>query len=69
MGSTLLRWGIEQAVKRQVGVFLEATMDGYSLYRKFGWQDLEEVSIEFSKWGGEGSQKFVMMRLDAPLLN
>ena len=44
-------------------------MDGYSLYRKFGWQDLEEVSIEFSKWGGEGSQKFVMMRLDAPLLN
>ncbi|PLN86354.1 acyl-CoA N-acyltransferase [Aspergillus taichungensis] len=69
VGSTLLRWGIEQAVKRQVGVFLEATMDGYSLYRKFGWQDLEEVNIEFSRWGGEGTQKFVLMRLDAPLLN
>ena len=46
--SMLLRWGMEQAAERGVGIFLEATMDGYQLYRKCGWKDVYELTMNYS---------------------
>lgn len=62
VASSMIRWGIEQATVRQAGIFLEATMDGYALYRKYGWEDVYELIMEYEPWGGKGSQKFMLMR-------
>lgn len=62
VASALLRWGMEQAAERRVGIFLEATMDGYALYRKYGWEDVYEVTMEYEPLGGRGSQRLMLMR-------
>ncbi|PYI03678.1 acyl-CoA N-acyltransferase [Aspergillus sclerotiicarbonarius CBS 121057] len=63
VGTALLQWGIEQADKRNARVYLEATTDGYALYQKYGWRDLEVMELDFTAFGGVGSQKwFAMMR-------
>ena len=60
--SVLLRWRMEQAAERGVGIFLEATMDGYQLYRKRGWKDVYELTMNYDTWGGKGAQTLVLMR-------
>ncbi|OOF98058.1 hypothetical protein ASPCADRAFT_205328 [Aspergillus carbonarius ITEM 5010] len=63
VGTALLKWGMEQADKRNARVYLEATTDGYALYRKFGWEELEVMEMDFTEFGGVGAQKwFAMMR-------
>lgn len=62
VASALLRWGMEQAAERRVGIFLEATMDGYALYCKYGWEDVCEIIMEYEPLGGRGSQRFMLMR-------
>ena len=49
-----MRWGIEQADKDGVPIYVEATPQGASLYGKLGFEIVEE--IDFSMWirgGGE----------------
>ncbi|PWY85894.1 acyl-CoA N-acyltransferase [Aspergillus heteromorphus CBS 117.55] len=59
VGTALLRWGLERADARNARVYLEATTDGYSLYRKFGWEDLEEMRMDFTELGGRGAQSCI----------
>lgn len=62
VASAIVKWGIEQAEERRTGIFLEATLDGYALYRKYGWEDVYELIVEYEPLGGEGSQRFMLMR-------
>lgn len=62
MASALLQWGMEQAAERRVGIFLEATMDGYPLYRKRGWENVYELVMDYEALGGRGNQRFMLMR-------
>ena len=64
--SVLLRWRMEQAAERGVGIFLEATMDGYQLYRKRGWKDVHELTMNYDTCGGKGAQTLMLMRKAAP---
>ncbi|KAE8371248.1 acyl-CoA N-acyltransferase [Aspergillus bertholletiae] len=44
IGSKLLRWGIQQADARNARIYLEATIEGYPLYHKYGWyEDIPEA--------------------------
>ncbi|PYH88651.1 acyl-CoA N-acyltransferase [Aspergillus ellipticus CBS 707.79] len=62
VGTALLRWGLERVDAANARVYLEATDDGYALYRKFGWEDLEKMRMDFGALGGQGEQTWVAMR-------
>lgn len=63
LGTTLLKQGIELADAERKGIYLEATEMGHPLYAKFGWRDIDLVSIDFTKWGEERPGiNFVMRR-------
>lgn len=64
IGTRLLRWGLDKANTVQRRVYLEATPEGYPLYIKYGWRAVEEVTIDFTEYGGEGLQTFVIMIRD-----
>ena len=50
-GGMLVRWGVEEARRRGVPAYLESSEAGHSLYRKYGFRDLELQSLDFSRWG------------------
>ncbi|KAJ5902340.1 GNAT family acetyltransferase [Penicillium taxi] len=61
IGSALLKWGIEKADASNARIYLEATMEGVPAYLKHGWKIVEEIQLDYTECGGEGSQKFALM--------
>ncbi|KGO77241.1 Acyl-CoA N-acyltransferase [Penicillium italicum] len=61
IGSAFLRWGIEKADASNARIYLEATMEGAPAYLKYGWKVVEEIQLDYTERGGEGSQKFALM--------
>ncbi|EOD45784.1 putative gnat family protein [Neofusicoccum parvum UCRNP2] len=60
IGAALVRWGIEQAEKDCVPAYLEATPHGAFLYKKLGFEPVDEVDM--SKWLPDGEEyKFLCM--------
>lgn len=44
-------------------IYLEATAAGHPLYCKFGWEDIDLVALDLTKWSGEGlAYNWIMMR-------
>ncbi|RAL09784.1 GNAT family N-acetyltransferase [Aspergillus homomorphus CBS 101889] len=64
VASGLLRWGLERADAVNARVYLEATEEGYPIYRKYGWRDLGEFRMDFEEFGGWGVQRWVFMMRD-----
>ena len=64
IGAMCMRWGLEKADALKAKVYIESTMDGYALYSSLGWKPLEEVTMDYTQLGGEGSQTFVLMMRD-----
>lgn len=67
IGSVVLKWGTEKADAHQVRLYLEATLDGFRLYEKFGWKPVEQMFINFEEFGLEGGETFWIMIRD-PIL-
>ncbi|KAJ5319756.1 hypothetical protein PENANT_c026G03535 [Penicillium antarcticum] len=63
-GSAILKWGIEKANASKSRIFLEATPEGVPLYLKYGWKQLEEVTMDFEPFGCDGSESFYLMMRD-----
>ncbi|KAJ5206897.1 GNAT family acetyltransferase [Penicillium cf. griseofulvum] len=61
IGSAFLKWGIEKADASNARIYLEATMEGVPAYLKHGWKIVEEIQLDYTERGGEGSQKFALM--------
>ncbi|KAF7174475.1 hypothetical protein CNMCM5623_007358 [Aspergillus felis] len=61
VGKALLDWGVRMADERNVQIYLEATPEGYPLYSKCGWRDMEDLVLDYSLYGGEGKGTFVVM--------
>ncbi|GFF26533.1 hypothetical protein IFM61606_05328 [Aspergillus udagawae] len=61
VGKALLDWGMRMADERHVRIYLEATPEGYPLYRKSGWRDVEDLVMDYSLYGGEGDATYVVM--------
>ncbi|KAL3465024.1 acyl-CoA N-acyltransferase [Aspergillus heterothallicus] len=64
IGKALLHWGMERADKQQRRIYLEATTPGFPLYAKMGWRSLDKAEIDYTRWGGEGSQVLTLMVRD-----
>lgn len=44
-------------------IYLEATTAGHPLYEKFGFRDVDLITIDLKKWGGDRTEyNWVMMR-------
>ncbi|GIK03390.1 hypothetical protein Aspvir_007459 [Aspergillus viridinutans] len=61
VGKALLDWGMRIADERNVRIYLEATPEGYPLYSKCGWRDVEDLVMDYSLYGGEGDATYVVM--------
>jgi GNAT superfamily N-acetyltransferase len=61
--SLLLRWGIERAADDKLPIFLYAEPQGYALYKRHGFFDIEgqTIRIPLKDYGGEGDWIIVPM--------
>lgn len=50
-GSSLLGWGVERADKHGVVMALESTPAGLSLYRRFGFEEVEIIKADMRQFG------------------
>jgi hypothetical protein len=49
-------------------VYVESTVTGYPLYAKFGFKDIDLLSLDLSKWGGaKPGVNTIMLRQPQPL--
>ena len=65
-GTQLVKWGAAVADQHGLPSYLEASPAGYQLYRKFGFEDLENIDMDLTRWGVEGTHRFVCMIRPAP---
>jgi GNAT superfamily N-acetyltransferase len=59
-GSMLVRWGCEKADEAGVEAYLEASPMGAPMYARHGFQAVEEVELDLTKWGGDVTLRFVV---------
>lgn len=63
IGSALLEFGLTEAKKKGLTQFwLESSPQGYKLYQKFGFKDVDNICIDLTKYGGIGKSNIVCMR-------
>lgn len=63
IGSALIIKGLEEGIKLELTEFwLEASPDGYRLYEKFGFRDVEAIPADLSKYGGVGMAQLMAMK-------
>ncbi|KAI7972676.1 hypothetical protein EIK77_009139 [Talaromyces pinophilus] len=63
IGSKMLDRGLEDA--KNLGLteaWLEASDAGYPLYKKYGWKDVEVMTVDFAKYGAVGSKSVTIMK-------
>jgi hypothetical protein len=61
--SLLLQWGVERAAHDKLPIFLCAEPQGYALYKRHGFVDIEgqTIRIPLKDYGGEGDWIIVPM--------
>jgi hypothetical protein len=58
---TLLRWGISEADRTQLPIYLESSNMARSLYGKCGFRVLECFAMDLGKFGGAGIETVTIM--------
>lgn len=53
IGSALLREGLQEADRRGLPAFIEASPAGLGLYKKFGWEEKVKTTVNLKDYGGE----------------
>ncbi|EEP82536.1 predicted protein [Uncinocarpus reesii 1704] len=61
IGRQFLKWGMDKADELGARIYLESTPAGYPVYLKYGWDLVEECVIDYTRFGGAGSQTFLLM--------
>ncbi|KAK7923962.1 acyl-CoA N-acyltransferase [Apiospora marii] len=56
-GTMLIQWALEQAQELSLPAYLEASVDGHSLYLKNGFEDIELLETDLSQWGAKDMHK------------
>ncbi|KAE8396029.1 acyl-CoA N-acyltransferase [Aspergillus alliaceus] len=55
IGTKLMERGLEKAATHNLPIWLESSEDGYALYKKLGFKDLNDtIIIDFAKYGESG---------------
>lgn len=58
----LMKWGIEKLEEMQVPGFIVSTDQGYGLYLKHGFKEIERWEVDMSRWPpAEGMYKNVFL--------
>ena len=57
----LVEWGTNVADEAGLFCYLEGSPAGYSLYKKCGFEDVEYLDTNLTKWGGEIAYRHVCM--------
>ncbi|KAK5103112.1 hypothetical protein LTS08_003915 [Lithohypha guttulata] len=47
----LVKWGVEEAKRYNLPLYVESSEAGHELYKKYGFKDLELHEIDMSRWG------------------
>ena len=61
VGRRLCQEGLRIADGEKLPAWLEASALGRKLYKKLGFEDVQELSIDLSKYGGEGIDHHLCM--------
>ncbi|KAL4930439.1 GNAT family N-acetyltransferase [Aspergillus undulatus] len=61
VASALLQWGIDEADRLNLMVYLEATEAGKPLYKRFGFDTVHEMDFDAAEYGGIGKQRYTFM--------
>ena len=64
IGSMLVQWGVDKSNESGIPAYLESTEIGSPLYMKFGFKEVDRLTLAMSKWaefGGQGSYSYVYM--------
>lgn len=60
-GAMLVQWGADVADDAGLCCYLEASAAGYHLYRKKGFEDVDLIVLDLSRYGGRGHSRHVCM--------
>jgi hypothetical protein len=50
----LVQWGTDIADEAHIPCYVEGTAAGYKLYRKKGFEDVDAIDMDLSRYGGKG---------------
>ena len=64
LGSMLLKHGLALADAEGKKTYIEASETGHPLYLKFGWKDIDLLSIDAAKWGVKQAPCYRIMTRD-----
>ena len=54
-GGMLIKWGVEQADRDGLECYIEASPDGLELYKRYGWEEVEDYDVEYE--GEDGGKR------------
>lgn len=63
VGRRMLEWGVEVADGEGVECWLDASKAGLGLYKRLGWREVGETSIELEEWGGEKGERETVVQM------
>lgn len=66
LATMLLRHGTDMADAEGRKTYIEATAKGHPVYLKLGFKDIDVVTVDLSKWGGELGINRTMIREPQP---
>lgn len=46
-----MRWGVEEAKRYNLPLYVESSEAGHELYKKYGFEDLQLHEIDMDRWG------------------
>ncbi|KAL3421584.1 hypothetical protein PVAG01_08030 [Phlyctema vagabunda] len=61
VGSKLLARGLELADRNNSKTFIQASPTGLSLYLRHGWEEVDEIVLDFSSYGGPKEVKTALL--------
>ena len=61
-GARLVQWGTDVADEAHIPCYLSASPNGYPLYKKKGFEDVDLMEIDLSKWGHGIYRQVFMLR-------
>jgi predicted GNAT family N-acyltransferase len=60
-GSLLVKWGLDKQKETGLNCYLQASEQGRSLYRHYGFHDIDTVVFDLEKYGLTGVEKMTEM--------
>lgn len=61
LGSMLLTPVLEQADKENAKAFVQGSAQGIGLYLKHGWEEVDEILMDYSPYGGAADVKTALL--------